>query len=170
LKTTARQAPRPRATRFVTLLAAFVISHSLFVIPQAHSAPKTTPASAPQITATAPVKNLRLPTFTPEGYRRTMLRAEEARLPDPARIDVTEMELTLFTGLADEQIDSMLAAPSATFLPEKLFASGSESVRLERADLTVTGTDWTYDHTARKITINHDAHVILRAALGNILK
>lgn len=166
MKPTARHAPPARATRLAASLAAFVISHSSFVIPQARSAP----ASAPQITATAPVKNLRLPTFTAEGYRRTMLRAEEARLPDPARIDVTEMELTLFTGLADEQIDSMLAAPSAAFLPEKLFASGSESVRLERADLTVTGTDWTYDHTARKITINHDAHVTLRATLGNILK
>lgn len=166
MKPTASSLRRLAAARLVPLLAAFVISHSSFVIPQARSAP----ASAPQITATAPVKNLRLPTFTEQGFRRTMLRAEEARLPDPARIDVTEMELTLFTGLADEQIDSMLAAPSATFLPEKLFASGAESVRLERADLTVTGTDWTYDHAARKITINHDAHVTLRAALGNILK
>ncbi len=150
------------AARLLPLLASLVIGHSSLALPAARP--------NPQITATAPVKNLRLPTFTPEGFRRTMLRAEEARLPDPARIDVTEMELTLFTGLADEQIDSMLAAPSATFLPEKLFASGSESVRLERSDLTVTGTDWTYDHKARKITINHDAHVTLRAALGNILK
>jgi hypothetical protein len=125
--------------------------------------------AAPQVSATAPIKNFRLPVFTPEGFRHLMLRAGEA-LPTPTRIDVQEMELTLFTGRADERIDSMLAAPSALFLPEKQFVSGRESVRLERLDLTVTGTDWSYDHASRKILIQHDSHLIFRATLGNILK
>ncbi|MEO0055280.1 MAG: hypothetical protein RLZZ50_1227 [Verrucomicrobiota bacterium] len=125
---------------------------------------------APQVTATAPVKNFRLPTFTDEGWRRLMVVAAEARLPDPARIDLVEMELTLFTGRADEQIDAMLAAPVATFLPEKQFASGAESVRLERTDISVTGVDWSYDHAARKIVIRREAHVTFHAALGDILK
>ena len=141
---------------------AFFISHSSFVIPAAHA--------APQVTATAPVKNFRLPTFTDEGFRHAMVRAEEARLPDPARIDLTEMELTLFTGRADEKIDVMLAAPSATFFPQKYVATGSDTVRLERTDITVTGADWSYDHKARKVVIKRDAHVIFRATLGDILK
>jgi hypothetical protein len=49
-------------------------------------------------------------------------------------------------------------------------SSGPETVRLERLDLTVTGADWSYDHPARRIIINRDAHVILRAPLGDILK
>lgn len=129
----------------------------------------TAPAG-PAVTATAPVKNFRLPTFTDEGWRRLMVVAAEARLPDPARVDLVEMELTLFTGRADEQIDAMLAAPVATFLPEKQFASGPESVRLERSDISVTGTDWSYDHAARKTVIRRDAHVTFHAALGDILK
>jgi hypothetical protein len=80
------------------------------------------------------------------------------------------MELILFTGLADEQIDSMLAAASASFFPAKLTASGEESMRLERADLTITGSDWTYDHAAKTVTINRDSHVIFRSAIGDILK
>lgn len=127
-------------------------------------------AASPQVTATAPVKNFRLPTFTDEGWRRLMVVAAEARLPDPARVDLVEMELTLFTGRADEQIDAMLAAPVATFLPEKQFASGAETVRLERSDISVTGADWSYDHPARKIIIRRDAHVTFHAALGDILK
>lgn len=158
---------RPRSTRsarLASLAAAFVISHSSFVIPAARSAPQA------QVTATAPVKNFRLPTFTDEGFRHVIIRADEARLPDPARIDLVEMELTLFTGRADEQIEAMLAAPSATFFPHKLFATGGETVRLERSDLTVTGADWSYDHKARKIVIKRDAHVIFRSAIGDILK
>ena len=127
-------------------------------------------SAAPEVKATAPVKKFSLPTFTAQGFRHTMLRAGEARLPDPERIDLTEMELTLFTGLVDEQIDAMLAAPSATFYPEKLLATGADTVRVERTDLTVTGADWSYDHAARKVVIRRDAHVIFRSALGDILK
>lgn len=126
--------------------------------------------AAPQVTATAPVKKFSLPTFTDEGFRHVMIRAEEARLPDPARIDLIEMDLTLFTGLADEQIEAMLAAPSAAFFPQKLLATGSDTVRLERTDLTVTGADWSYDHKAKKVVIKRNAHVTFRSTLGDILK
>lgn len=155
---------RPSSLPF--LAAGLLLAAALPAAPK----PPAAPEPAAQLASTAPVKNFRLPTFTDEGYRRTMLRAGEARLPDPTRIELVEMELTLFTGRADEGIDSMLAAPAATFLPEKLFASGPETVRLERLDLTVTGADWSYDHPARRIIINRDAHVILRAPLGDILK
>jgi hypothetical protein len=135
---------------------------SSLVIPTAHS--------APSVAATAPVKNFRLPTFTDQGFRHTMLIAAEARLPDPARIDLSEMELTLFTGDAAEQIDAMLAAPLATFFPQKLLATGPSTVRLERLDLTVTGADWTYDHSAKKVVIKRDAHVLFRSPIGDIIK
>ena len=144
------------------VVAALVIGHWSLVIPSARS--------APEVKATAPVKNFRLPTFTTQGFRHTTLHAGEARLPDPSRIDVVEMELTLFTGRADEQIDAMLAAPSASFYPEKLLATGDDTVRVERTDLTLTGADWSYDHGARKVIIKRDAHVIFRSALGDILK
>ncbi len=130
----------------------------------------TLASAAPKVAASAPIKNFRLPTFNEEGFRHLMLRAAEASLPSPERIDVVEMELTLFTGLADEQIESMLAAPAAAFFPAKLFVSGDQSVRLERSDLTVTGSDWSYDHNDKKVIINRDAHVIFRSAIGDILK
>lgn len=143
-------------------LAASAVGSSWWILPTARS--------APQVTATAPVRNFRLPTFTDQGFRHTMLVAAEARLPDPARIDLAEMELTLFTGDAAEQIDAMLAAPLAAFFPQKLVATGSDTVRLERLDLTVTGADWTYDHKARKVVIKRDAHVTFRSPVGDIIK
>lgn len=130
----------------------------------------TLASAQPKVAASAPIKNFRLPTFNEEGFRHLMLRADEARVPSTERIDVVEMELTLFTGHADEQIESMLAAPAATFFPAKLFVSGDQSVRLERSDLTVTGSDWSYDHNAKKVVINRDSHVIFRSAIGDILK
>lgn len=141
---------------------ALVIGHSSLIIPATQASPK--------VAASAPIKNFRLPTFNEEGFRHVMLRAAEARVQSPEHIDVTEMELTLFTGLEDEQIESMLAAASASFFPAKLLATGTESVRLERSDLTITGSDWSYDHNDKKVVINRDAHVIFRSAIGDILK
>ncbi len=125
---------------------------------------------AEQIRAAAPIKNFRLPTFTVEGYREFMLRAGEAVVPSPEQINVREMELTVFTRTAEEQIDAMLAAPSASFFPKDQLVRGDDTVRLERADLTVTGAGWTYDHKAQKLTINRAAHIILHAPIGDVIK
>lgn len=127
--------------------------------------------AAPKAATVAPIKNFRLPVFTEEGFRQTMIRAAEARLPSPGRIEGTEVEVTLFNGKAGEQIDAMLAAPSATLFPEQQLATGAESVRLERIDLTVTGSDWSYQHgeQTQKIIIRRDAHVVIRLPLGDLL-
>jgi hypothetical protein len=143
-------------------LAALAIALGCLALHPAHA--------APEAKATAPIKNFRLPTFTEEGHRHVMLVAGEARLPDPSRIELKEMMLTLFSGDASENIETLLAAPLATFLPAEKLASGPDTVRLERIDLTVTGADWTYDYAARKVLIKRDAHVIFRSALGDILK
>lgn len=153
--------PAPHHLRRLAALA-LVIGHGSLIVPPTHA--------APEVKATAPIKSFRLPTFTDEGFRRMMVRALEASLPDPAKIDLKEMEITLFTGRADEQIDAMLAAPIASFLPQKQFASGADTVRLERSDLTVTGADWSYDHPAQKIIIRRDAHLVFHAPLGDIIK
>jgi len=144
--------------------------HLLLLAAIAALAATSLASAAPKVAASAPIKNFRLPTFNEEGFRRIMLRAAEARLPSPERIDLIEMELTLFTGLADEQIESMLAAASASFFPATLLATGTETVRLERSDITVTGADWSYDHNGQKVVINRDAHVIFRSAIGDIIK
>jgi hypothetical protein len=129
-----------------------------------------TKTRADQIRAAAPIKNFRLPTFTPEGYRESMLRAGEATIPDPEHISVRDMELTLFTRTAEGNIDARIVAPSASFLTRERVVRGDDTVLLERADLTVTGADWSYDHKAQKLVISRAAHIIFRAPIGNLIK
>jgi hypothetical protein len=162
-----------RASIFPLLLAAATLATA--TEPAAKPAvkdPKAAPqkSRADQIRAASPIKNFRLPTFTVEGYREFMLRAGEALIPDPARIDVRDMELTVFTRDQKEQIDSMIAAPSATFLPKEQVISGKETVRMERPEVTVTGADWTYDHKNKKLIIARDAYILLRAPIGDVIK
>lgn len=128
--------------------------------------------AAPQASASAPIKNFRLPLFTDEGFRRMMIRSGEALVPSPERVEGKEVEITLFTGKADEGIDAMLAAPVAVLFPEKHLATGADTVRLERIDITVTGADWSYQHgeKTQTLVIKRDARVVFHAALGDILK
>jgi hypothetical protein len=161
--------------RRTACLALLVASSAIAAEPSAPPAQETpqpprAKTRAEQVRAAAPIKNFRLPTFTVEGYREFMMRAGEAILPTPDQINVNEMELTVFTRTAEEQIDAMLAAPSASFFPKDQLVRGDDTVRLERADLTVTGAGWTYDHKAQKLTVTRDAHIILRAPIGDVIK
>jgi hypothetical protein len=153
----------PRAL-LATLLAALALG-----LRAAEPAAKPATTGVREIRATAPIKNFRLPTFNVAGYRESILYAAEARLPVNNRIEASEVEFISFTGDAAEGIDVMLAAPTAILFPQERRIEGIDTVRLERADLTVTGADWRYDHTTRRVMIGRDARIIFRAPLPDLL-
>jgi hypothetical protein len=43
-------------------------------------------------------------------------------------------------------------------------------VRFIRDDIEVTGVGWTYDHTAKKVSLQQNVRVTFRAQLNDILK
>jgi hypothetical protein len=127
-------------------------------------------AWAQEVSAAAPAKNWKLPLFTKEGFRSMTLLGSEVRPVDAGRIDVTDMNITVFSGDAAAKVDTVILSPAATFLQKENLARGDKSVRLLRDDIEVTGEDWTYDQTARKATIAKKVRVVFRAQLPDILK
>jgi hypothetical protein len=127
-------------------------------------------ATPPGGDAAAPAVNWVLPIFTDkEGYRSMTLRGSEVR-PDGRRIVVTDLSITIFSGDAASQVDSMLLSQSAVFSPKENMASGDKSVRFIRDDIEVTGVGWTYDHATKKVTLKENVRVTFRAQLNDILK
>ena len=127
-------------------------------------------ASAPPATGSAPAVNWVLPLFTDkEGFRSMTLRGTEVR-PVGKNIAVTDLSITIFSGDAKAQVDSMLLSPSALFLSQEQRASGDKTVRFIRDDVEVTGLGWTYDHAARKVSLRQNVRVTFRAQLNDILK
>lgn len=98
------------------------------------------------------------------------LRGSEVRPAAGGSIAVTDLSITVFSGDADAKVDSVLLSPSATFFPKEQRASGDKSVRLIQDTIEVTGEDWTYDHAAKKVSINKNVRVTFRAQLNDILK
>ncbi len=120
--------------------------------------------------AAAPALNWVLPLFTDkEGFRSMTLRGSEVR-PAGKSIAVTDLSITIFSGDARAQVDSILLSPAAVFSPKENRASGDQAVRFIRDDIEVTGVGWTYDHAARKVSLQQKVRVTFRAQLNDILK
>jgi hypothetical protein len=127
------------------------------------------PAPAQDIAVAPPARNWTLPLFTPEGFRQMTLRGDEVRPVSSDRIDISGMNVTVFSGTAENRIDSVLLSPQASFLINEKIASGQKTVRLIRDDIDVTGEVWTYSYNEKKVLISKHAHVVFRSAMPDIL-
>jgi hypothetical protein len=125
---------------------------------------------APKVIPSAPIKDFRLPTFDKDGKRATFMRAGEALFITPTQIDVKDMHFTLFTKDGTGAFDTVLLAPSASFLTDKQVVNGKESVRLIRINLEVTGEQWSYNHLEKRIVIGKKARVTFQDELKDIIK
>lgn len=133
--------------------------------------PAPGPQASPAVSA-SPATNWVLPIFTDkEGYRSLTLRGSEIRpgkLQDT--IEVTDLSITVFSATAEAHVDNVLLSTHATFFPKEKNAKGDGNVRLIRDDIEVTGTDWTYDHDAKRVFISRNVRVVFDAQLNDILK
>jgi hypothetical protein len=135
------------------------------------AAPSSPTAPGPAATtAQAPAVNWVLPLFTDkEGFRSMTLRGSEVR-PRGRNIEVTDLSITVFSGDAAARVDSILLSPSAVFYTKENRATGEKTVRFIRDDFEVTGVGWTYDHQARKVSLQQSVRVTFRTQLNDILK
>lgn len=153
----------PVPFRLLALLASAAIGG------RAQPAPPPAPASA-AATAAAPALNWVLPIFSDkEGFRSMTLRGSAVR-PVGKNIAVTDLNITIFTGDAKAQVDSVLLSSSALFHTKEERASGDGGVRFIRDDFEVTGNAWTYDHAARKLTLEKGVRTTFKVQLNDILK
>lgn len=147
-----------------------LILATLYCLPLHAQAPDATPPIVFTPGGSAPAVNWVLPIFTDkEGYRSMTLRGSEVR-PVGRSIAVTDLSITIFSGDAATTVDSMLLSPSAVFSPKENRASGEKSVRFIRDDIEVTGVGWTYDHAAKKVSLQQNVRVTFRAQLNDILR
>jgi hypothetical protein len=142
----------------------------IFTTLLAFAAPSSAQIATPKIVPSAPIKEFRLPTFDKDGKRATFMRAGEALFVTPTQIDVKDMQFTLFTKDGTGAFDSLLLAPSATFLTDKQIVSGKQSVRVVRINVEVTGEQWSYNHLDKRVLIGNNARVIFQDELKDIIK
>ncbi len=123
-----------------------------------------------KVKASAPVKNLTIPTFDKAGKRETFMKADEALFISTNHIEVKNMNFTLFTKDGTGAFDTLLIAPAATFLRDKQIVSGKDSMRLLRVNVEVTGEQWSYNHAEKRVLIGKNVRVTFQDELKDIIK
>ncbi len=118
----------------------------------------------------SPAKNWVLPLFTKEGYHSMTLRGAEVHPISSDRIDVIDLNISIFSGDEAAQVRTILLSPNATFYPRENRATGPDAVRLIRDDGEITGEDWTFEQAGEKVSIHRHAHVAFKEQLTDILK
>lgn len=116
-----------------------------------------------------PVMDFRLPTFTKDGHRSMLLQGTKAVVA-PGRIDLVNLNLTLFKGDTANSVETIILSPAAIAHPEAETVQGDGPVRVIRDDLEITGTGWSYDHRQKRVSIAANARVVFQAPLPDILK
>jgi len=127
-------------------------------------------AATTQITPDKPIINFRLPDFTPEGHRSWLVRGSEARYQAEGLVDITGLNLSIFTGLADGKVETLILSPSAQVVPADQIVRGNDSIRVINDRFEATGSEWTYSHRDKNVSIRKNVRVVLRTQLKNILQ
>jgi len=118
----------------------------------------------------APVQDYAISFFSDEGYPRVRVVGASADLSDTARIELTLMQLILYSGGMDRDIETTLFAPIAILEPVPEIVHGPESVELEQADLSLSGEDWSYEHQERRVLVKRNARVVFKMPLEGLLE
>lgn len=127
-------------------------------------------ASPTQIAPDQPIVNFRLPDFTPEGNRSWLVRGSEARYANKSQVDIKGLNLSIFTGLPDGKVETLILSPSAQVVPADQIVRGADTIRVINDRFEATGSDWSYAHREKKISITKNVHVVLHTQLKAILQ
>lgn len=133
----------------------------------------TLPASAQsptRLSNDAPILNWRLPSFTPEGYRESLVRGTEARVLNDKEFALTELTLTLFSGDATNRIETILLSPAARVQAADRMVTSDSTLRVINDQFEATGAGWRYEHGTKKVSIARNVRVVLQVELKDFLK
>jgi len=127
-------------------------------------------AATTQIAPDKPIINFRLPAFTPEGNRSWLVRGSEARFQKEGQVDITGLNLSIFTGLPDGKVETLILSPSAHVVPDDQLVRGEESIRVVNDRFEATGSNWIYSQRDKKVSIGKNVRVVLHTQLKDILQ
>jgi lipopolysaccharide export system protein LptC len=118
----------------------------------------------------APAINWVAPLFTKDNHRSMTLRGARASFPTNDQVDVVDLNLTAYSGDATKKVETVIVAPSATFLPRQNLARGDAGVQVTRDDLEASGIHWSYDHAQKKVSLTGKVRIVFNAEIKAILK
>jgi hypothetical protein len=127
-------------------------------------------AAGPQVPANAPILNFSLPSFNEQGFRTMLVRGREAVVVSKTEARLRDMTLTVFSGDAAARVETVFVSPAATVRLDERVVFGEDSVRVVNDKFELLGTDWRYEHDAKRILIRAGARVVFQTEIRDLLR
>ena len=124
-------------------------------------------------TPIGPIVNFKLPLFNDDGYRTGYLRGAEGVYANESDIRITDMELSQYSGDAQDAVIGAMESPEALFRYDKTgrsHASGAGSIMIENDTFRLTGEDWIWQEENNRVVINQNVRIIIFDQIGTIIK
>jgi hypothetical protein len=124
-------------------------------------------------TQDAPIINFKLPLFNDDGYRTGYLRGAQGIYSNNSDIRITDMELSQYSGDAQDAVIGSMESPEALFRYDKTgrsHASGPGSIMIENDTFRLTGEDWIWQEENNRVVINRKVKIIIFDEIGSIIK
>ncbi|HVZ65896.1 MAG TPA: hypothetical protein VG936_15125 [Lacunisphaera sp.] len=123
-----------------------------------------------EVSSDRPIINFSTTSWTADNHRAWLVRASEARSAEDT-IAVKELTLSIFPGKADnEKVETLILSPTATVHLKADAVTGPDAIRVINDEFEATGSDWRYDHRAKRISIGKHVRVAFNAEMKDILK
>ncbi len=123
-----------------------------------------------QFTSKEPIVNFRLPMFNNEGYKAWEVRGAEGRYLEENRIEITALDLQVFSGDEAGRIETTITSPLAIVRPKDRAVTGPGAIRAKGEGFELFGENWLYEHDTKTVTVRESVVLTLDGAIGNILK
>lgn len=107
----------------------------------------------------APVKNFKLPSFGPDGYRQWDLEGREGRYVSEQEIEILGLRLRTWSG--DQSLVQVLeiTSPDARIFPSQNRAVGSGLIHIVGPGYTVFGVGWDWNGETNAIAVEREVRV-----------
>lgn len=94
-----------------------------------------------------------IPTYNADSYREWTLSGEEGIYKEDNRFEVTNMKLSIFSGDAEQNLDTVIQSSSAVFDLAGNRATSDAPIHISSANFEIHGEGWSWDGTQGRVVI-----------------
>lgn len=114
-----------------------------------------------QILPDAPVEGFRVTMFNDLGYKVWFLTGDSALYGDRGQVEVKGLDLQVYSGEEQNQLDFRLVGDNATYLGHNKMLFGDKGVKVVSEAYTIEGGQWKYEQNNRRIQVSENVKVVL---------
>ncbi len=94
-----------------------------------------------------------IPTYNADSYREWTLSGEEGIYKEDNRFEVTNMKLSIFSGDAEQNLDTVIESSSAVFDLTGNRATSDAPIHISSATFEIQGEGWSWDGAKGRVVI-----------------